>query len=1354
MNSLGRPNVAREQLLAFARTGAWLFLMWASLAAATTLQASPKPTVFETGFLHPPPSARPWVYWFWLSGNITSNGITADLEAMRRAGIGGVLIMDVEEGTPKGPVLFGSAEWRTLFEHACAEAHRLGLDVRLHNAPGWCGSGGPWVTPELSMQKVVWTETVVQGPTHLQQSLAQPTAVHNFYRDIAVLAFPTPTGDQDQMATAAPRFTTSAGGPAIDAPLMLDRDTNTSVAFPQPQPGKPAWLQVTFDQPFTARELVLHMGLSGDQICHGYLQSSENGQEFRTFREFDAEDSTLCLDFAAVTARAFRLLFTRQNPDLDQLVVTDLELSPRVRVPYIDGKALFVRRNQYPGPSDFPGRASYPPVPAGSAIDSRRIVDLSRRLEGDQLEWDVPAGSWTIVRFGHTSTGVDNHPAPPGGHGLECDKLSKRGVETVYRAFLHQLAVEVAPLAPHTLVSTHVDSWEVGTQNWTADFPDEFLKRRGYDLLRFMPVITGRVVENLELSERFLWDLRQTVADLLVENYAGHLRNLAHQDGLNLSIEAYDGVPCDDLTYAGRADEPMAEFWTWPAFEMDYSCGEMASAAHVYGKPIVAAEAFTATAAEKWLGHPYVAKPFADWAFCEGVNRLIVHRFALQPWTSPTRAPGMSMGPWGLHYERTETWWGYANAWHEYLSRCQYLLQQGRRVADICYLEPEMVPQHWRSPDEARDRIGYDFDACPPEVLLTRMSVRHGRLVLPDGMSYRVLVLPESETMTPHLLAKLAQLVRAGAAVVGSRPLKSPSLSGFPQCDSQVARLADQLWGPGPLPAKGEHPFGKGRVLWGQSAQEFLARTGVAPDFAPLTHSGIESLRFTHRSLRGAEVYFVMNRKLEPQQAVCAFRSGRRRPELWWPDTGRVERPAAYQAVSGATRVPLTLDPGGSVFVVFRPPLPGQDAVVLEQRDDSVIMDTRDPAEAPTVPASVPDGTNTFSFAVWARPATEIALPTEANIGKSAFGIERNDALYPPPGHIIYHDPNQAGSGLSVGRNGVCVYEHSANYFAPILVYPVRLTNWAHIAVVYRQGKPTLFLDSRPVHEGLQSTYTVHSGVRVEHRRGSAPFRGNLGDFFNAHWALSEQEIGALIRDMPLPRTVEPLLDMQQAATGKSQALVWQPGSYKLSAADGRSGSLVVTKLPSCELSGPWDLAFPADWGAPPQAHFDRLISWSEDPDPGIRYFSGTARYRHAFRLPPEFQGASQRTYLDLGRVEVIAAVRLNGKDLGTLWKPPFRVEVTGALKPGDNGLEVDVVNLWINRMIGDEFLPEDSDRNSNGTLKRWPDWLETGQRSPAGRYTFTTWRLWNRDSRLRDSGLLGPVRLISAKEIPFRLGK
>lgn len=1005
----------RLQMLWWASATGALFWLMGVVSPPVRAQSG---TELERGFVKPPASARPWVYWFWLNGNITREGITADLEAMERAGVGGVLIMEVDQGAPVGPVAFASPRWRELFRHVCTEASRLGLEVNMNNDAGWNGSGGPWVKPEQSMQKVVWTETATNGPRRFEGTLPRPEAVAGYYGEITVLAFPTPSN-----------------------PYRIQ------------------------DIPF----------------------------------------------------KSFRLA----RP-----------VAPR---------------------------ASWPPAPAGSVISQNRVVDLTAKSNAQgRLVWDVPEGNWTIVRFGHTSTGKENHPAPESGRGLECDKLDHAAALAHCTAFIRKLVADAGPLVGKSFVATHIDSWEVGSQNWTTRLPEEFINRRGYELRPFLPVMTGRVVDSLEVSERFLWDLRQTVADLLLENYAAVIRDVARQSGLRLSIEAYGDGPLLDMAFAGRADEPMAEFWSWAKFGAAESCREMASAAHVYGKPILGAEAFTADNHEKWLGHPAAVKDIGDWAFCEGINRFVVHRYALQPWRDV--APGMSMGPWGLHYERTQTWWDRSRPWHEYLARCQFLLQQGRFVADILELEPEGAPSAFKP--RRTERSPYNFDGCTPEALFTRVSVQNGRLAVPDGPSYRVLVLPSSETMTPGLLRRVKELVDAGATVVGPKPIKSPSLAGYPGCDDEVRRLAEALWG-------------GGKILADPTPEQVLAAQGVPPDF-----TSQPPLRYIHKQLNDVEFYFVANGRPSEVEAVASFRVAGKRPELWRPDTGRIEPAAVYQESGGVTRVPLRLDPSGSVFVVFRPAASPSDPVVSVSRDGQVV-----------IPA----------------PAVELMVPT---------------------------------------------------------------------------------MRQRPA-------------------------------------------------------------DVERAAGGRLMVVARQPGVYALTAASGETHRIeVVAVPPPLVVSGPWEVRFDPARGAPGSVALDRLISWSDHSDPGVKAYSGTATYRTTFEVPANLPGSSRRLELDLGRVEVMAGVILNGQDLGILWKPPYRVDATAAVRPGANTLEVSVVNLWVNRLIADEALPEDSDRKPDGTLKAWPSWLQEGRQSPTGRFTFTSWKLWKKGDAPIASGLLGPVRLVAAERV------
>ncbi|HOZ50143.1 MAG TPA: glycosyl hydrolase, partial [Candidatus Hydrogenedentes bacterium] len=870
------------------------------------------------------------------------------------------------------------------------------------------------------------------------------------------------------------------------------------------------------------------------------------------------------------------------------------------------------------------------------------------------------------------------------------------------------------------LVATHVDSWENGAQNWTAEMREAFTQRRGYDPLPFLPVMTGRVVESLEISERFLWDLRQTISDLVVENYAGHLQTLAHDHGMQFTIEAYGG-PCDDMPYAGRADEPMGEFWVGGG-AMN-TCKEMASAGHTYGKRIIGAESFTAADQERWLDHPATIKALGDRAFCAGINRFVFHRYALQPWAD--RQPGMTMGPWGVHYERTQTWWDLTPAWHQYLARCQHLLRQRLFVADICYLQPEASPQGFNG----HNPKGYDFDNCSAEAVLTRMSVQDGRIVLPDGMSYRLLVLPEVRVMTPALLRKIGELIEAGATVVGPRPLKSPSLTDYPACDDEVKRLADAIWGDCDGRTIREHRYGHGRVVWGETPESVLADTGLRADFTSRTR-----LHYIHRAGDGVDLYFVANPHAARVAVPCTFRVEGKRPELWWPESGRIERAAVYAPVKGGTSVLLTLDPSGSVFVVFREEDTGFDPVVAVAHDGEVIACCA-AAETPEIVVKKalygilddPQRTRDVRDDVQRR----------VDAGETSFRVSR------------------LAEGGDPAQNTVKTVEIEYAIDDESFSVSGRDTDTVHLSgeapdIVIEKAVYGVLNDpqrTRDVRDKLQ--HLVDTGeVIFEVARmaeGDDPAFGIVKTLI-ADYTIGGDRVTATGTD---PETLDlalPVTPAAQTAEVKCDAEdrirveAWEPGRYELTMASGQTRSVDVTASFSLELEGPWDLAFAPGWGAPDHITLDALTSWSDHTDSGVKYFSGTATYAKSFTLPEPIAGT--RLYLDLGKVYVMARVTLNGEDLGVLWKPPFCVDVTDAARPGENTLEVAATNLWVNRLIGDEFLPEDSERHANGTLKAWPEWLDEGKPSPTGRYTFTTWRLWHKDDALQPSGLLGPVTL------------
>ena len=1170
----GHSSESVKKSSAHLRTLCLLFLWAFHASVASCLTSS-----LREGFLEPPDSARPWVYWFWLNGNITAEGITADLEAMERVGIGGALIMEVDQGVPVGPVRFMSEEWRKLFRHAVKEAERLGLQINMNNDAGWNGSGGPWVRPEESMQRVVWTEKIVKGPLDLETTLPAPKAVAGIYRDIALLAFPSVSG---------------------------------------------------------------------------------------------------------------------------------------YRIEGIETRALYKVA--------FVGPPTTNRAPPEAVIDRRRIVDLTERMNDEgKLSWRVPEGAWTLLRLGHTSTGRQNAPSPASGRGLECDKLSKRGIEAHFQGMMAKLIEDVGTSAGKTLVSTHIDSWENGAQNWTSEMPQEFFARRGYEIRLFLPVFTGRVVDSLEISERFLWDLRQTVSELVAENYAGHLRTLAQAHGLRLSIEAY-GCPCEDAPYAGQCDEPMAEFWVGGGALQ--TCKEMSSAAHTYGKRIVGAEAFTAADQERWLAHPATIKALGDHAFCEGVNRFVVHRYALQPWLN--RKPGMTMGPWGTHYERTQTWWEETRDWHLYLSRCQYMLRQGLFSADICYLNPEAAPQGFLGHGETR----YSFDNVSPEVVQKRMSVRTEKLVLPDGMSYRILALSSWDAMTPTLLRSIKDLVSKGATVVGSPPTRSPSLSRYPQCDEEVLLLASQLWGASHEKGLQRHHFGKGKTISGISAEDWLSKQAVMPEF-----SSRLPLRHIHRISSDIDIYFVTNPEPVKVQSLCSFRMKNKVPLLWWPRTGRISSPSMFSHESRSTRILLTLESLESVFVVFEPgKAPFEPLEAVSSNGEILLSAKESPREIHVLQAVYgilddPMRTKDVSQIVqsWAdENRTRFRVSDLAEKGDPAPGVLKAVLIEFTTGDRSARVTGMDPDTVHLSRDAAQVQVQKAIY--GVLEDPERTRDVTDkLEKLVKKGE--FRFKAAKMAEGDDPAFGVVKTLIVDY----------LLEGEQTRLTGKDPDTLVLSRARPSLSPLDPIV-----ISNRSPGLeIWERGTYEVKSATGAVSSIDASSLPPpSELKGSWTISFPSGLGAPASIQMEELVSLSERKEEGVRHFSGTSCYSISFDLPEKMASKSLRLYLDLGEVHAMARVQLNGEDLGLLWKPPYRMDITDWVKAANNSLEIFVTNLWINRLIGDELLAEDSERNANGTLKSWPQWLLKGEQSPAGRHTFTTWPLWSREDSPPPSGLLGPVFL------------
>lgn len=776
-------------------------------ALSTGLTASS----LEQSFKTPPDTARLWLYWTNQDGHYSIEGTTADLESMKKVGIGGVLRMDCKVPIPYGGTPYLSEKWRKQFVHAIHECERLGLEFTTITGPGWTGTGGPWIKAEDSMQHLVPATVATKGPSTFDQVLPLPK----------------------------PRI----------SPYHRNK---------------------------TAKMRKQISGFHKDVVV---------------------------------------LAFPRRQP-----IITDIkEKALFIRHPYTSKKGV---RPHLPSPK------SYPAATADQVIDPNTIIDLTDRLQADgRLTWEVPAGEWTIVRLTARSTGANTRPAPAAGLGLESDKFSKDALAKHFEAFFDPLLEAIGPRQKDRktgFIALDADSWEMSSQNWTPGFCDQFKKQRGYDPVRYFATYTGCVVGSREETERFLWDVRKVCQELLLENHAAELKKLCHQRGLRLMIQPYDMNPAGDLDLGSYADFPAGEFW-FDTFKSGWSCITAASIAHTMGKPIVLAEGFTSASAN-WARSPWTLKNQTDWAFAVGINKFAIHGFAHQ---SNEDAPGMTFGPYGVFWNRKQTFWPLVGDYHEYLARCSHLLQQGVTVSDILYLTPEGAPQIFLPPPSAlndaktrlADKKGYSFDGCSPRILMNRATVEDGLIAFPGGSSYRLLVLPRFQTMTPELLETITRLVKAGAVVYGAPPVASPSLKDYPQCDAKVLALAETLWG---KPNAPEQELGKGRVI----RDTHSATTGLYPLYeetaaifqkmdVPPDFQADKPIRFTHRRTESKDIYFIANTKNQKVNATCRFRVQQGAPQLWNPATAEIRPLPQFTREGELTSVPIVFEPNQSFFVIF-----------------------------------------------------------------------------------------------------------------------------------------------------------------------------------------------------------------------------------------------------------------------------------------------------------------------------------------------------------------------------------------------------------------------------------------------------
>lgn len=1104
-----------------------LILILFVFALSSSQKADEIKTNLEQGFINPPSSAKPRVWWHWMNGNISKEGIKADLEWMQRIGIGGFQNFEANMSTPqvvKNRLTYMTPEWKDAFRYSTGLADSIGLEMAIAGSPGWSESGGPWVDAEDGMKKIVWTEirgeegmsnlklpcpSSVTGPfQNLPKKTESFFSTDNYdapsvYKDVAVVAFKLPVTDHSLKDLKA--VVTSSGG-NFALTQLTDGDLATSTLLPRDDENGYAWIQFYFPQQQTIKAITMVGG--GEPGMYGWgtvspdsriLEASNDGKNF----DFvcNVPPGAILQQTIAIpttTAKYFRVKVKNPPPKSNPvaamtgkaekpILVAGTEIA-EIYLHTADVINCFEEKAAFATVTDINSKATRATNDVVSLSD---VVNLTDKMNPDgSLNWTVPEGEWNIVRYGYSLLGITNHPASPEATGLEVDKLDPVAINKYFTNYLDQYKDATGGLMGDEggLQYLITDSWEAGAQNWTDKLPEEFRKRRGYDIIPWMPVLTGHIVKSAEASEQFLFDFRKTLSEMVAEYHYDGLTEILKKYGMKRYSESHENGRAligDGMDIKRTASIPMSACWTEPVMGKDMTAyeadlRESASVAHIYGQNIAAAESFTSLGLfnRAYSYYPEKLKPTADLELANGLNRFVIHTSVHQP--VDDKIPGISLDPFGQWFTRHETWAENAKPWIDYLARSSYMLQQGKFVADIVYYygEDNNITSLFGKKLPCITE-GYNYDFSNSDALINLLTVKDGKLVTPSGMSYHLLVLDSNAVnMALPALRKIEKLVNDGAVICGIKPLCTPSLADD---QNEFNRIVSQIW-----------DSGNSRVYTGKTIEEVLSLNNVSPDFTYTKPDPGTKLLGVHRETSDGDIYWVNNRSNKSQDLEVSFRVEGKVPEIWHPETGKIES-ASYIMEDHRTRVSLNLDPNGAQFVVFRQ-------------------------------------------------------------------------------------------------------------------------------------------------------------------------RTNL-------------------KSVSLPKEKESLI---------------------------------------AELEGPWKVTFQTDRGAPAQATFNSLQSWTENEDTGIKYFSGTATYNKEVVFEKEVLNNKTRTILDLGEVNNLAEVIVNGKSVGILWKKPFKIDISGALKAGKNTFEIKVTNVWVNRLIGD-MQPDVSQK-----------------------ITCATMSFYTEKSRLVKSGLLGPVKVVA----------
>lgn len=954
-----------------------------------------------------------------------------------------------------------------------------------------------------------------------------------------------------------------------------------------------------------------------------------------------------------------------------------------------------------------------------AVINKEEIINLTSKLSKDGvLEWNVPKGDWVILRLGHTPVGKKNHPATKGGGGLEVDKMSKTAVDAYWMGGIQPIINKLGDLVGSTVTNCLIDSYEVGTQNWTTGFETQFETLRGYDLKSYLPILAGYYIDTGEISERFLWDFRRTIGDLMAENYYAHFGELCHKNGLKFSVEPYWG-PFDNMQVGATGDIVMCEFWSggYPFFD---SPKFVSSIAHLNGSSIIGAESFTGIGG--WNEHPAQLKSIGDRAWAEGITRFIFHTYVHQPWDV---APGLALSYHGTDFNRLNTWWSQSKAFMDYIARSQFLLQQGKNVADVLVFTGESSPNDAFLFPEIK-KLGFDYDLIGANKL-NELTVKNGIIYSSVSNPYKVLVLPNSDFIKPETLQKIKQLVDAGAKVIGNKPLKSPSLSGYPNCDDVVKNLTNQLWASG--------------LVKDMTIEDFLSNPENIPDFK-IKSDDASDMSFIHRKFDDAEIYFIANARKESREITVDFRVDGKQPELWNAETGKIENVVVFKQNSdGTTSIPIQLGIEEAVFVIFKKPVNTSHLVDVKMQ----LVQPKATSLSNLKIIKAEYGTFLQEGLLDITDLVKQELKeNEVNFSASRQFCDCDPAMgYVKEFRMEYKIGNETKFITAAEKEQVSINGGREALVITRALFGKFKAETKGVPKFYPYYDITDEIKNL-VNSGIYDIRATDSLINNKEIEG---FNTSLKITFSTDGEtqtviIPKGQMLKLSKDITKPSLV--------AANGKTRWVTPNIGEITYTDSSGKTSTAEVKSVPEpIVLNGTWDVSFPIKSVAPQTVTFNELKSWSAFTDENIKYFSGTASYKKDFILNDDVVKADKSLELDLGSVAVIAEVFINGESAGVLWKAPYRINIDAFVKKGKNSLEVKITNLWSNRLIGDENLPLDIERKGDKT-KKIPSWLLNNTKRSSKRTTFPSWNHYKKEDALKTSGLLGPVKIIvlAIKEI------